>query len=330
MYDSPINWEEIKTFDDIKKLDKNLLYDESRIMLPSGMLKLNPNLSDTEIEDAMFWKTYSRGKILVTGEPGGGKGIFAHMVSWKMKHYLGKTVILDTRPRPCFGDYVPFSPDFLQEQILRMDLVEKGIGRETPDGKWIAFNPRTEDDQDKDRDNVRGEVFMRNAVMLLDEYGSKYMPRLQPTLRISQDLLKVDNFWRHMHLLTLGVGVSLDDFNYKAIDKSVWEARCVQMSPRAKLRSGYDVDDLIFSVYLSSVKVNQLSGAVETGNDTVRLWIFASEPQSCLPIIDCIECGGRGCEKCNHEGKRHACWCEIFNSENAQGWESSLSRRRKQ
>ncbi len=330
MADSPIDWEKIKTLDDIKKLDKNLLYDESRVMLPSGMMRLNPELTDDEIEDAMFWKSYSRGKILVTGEPGSGKGIFSHMVSYKMKYYFGKTVILDTRPRPCFGDYVPFSPDFLEEQILRMDLVEKGIGRETPEGKWIAFNPRTEEDQAQDRDNVRGEVFLRNSVMLLDEYGSKYMPRLNPTQRISKDLLNLDNFWRHMHLLTLGVGVSLDDFNYRAIDKSVWEARCVQMSSRAKVKSKYDVNDLIFSVYLSSVKVNQLTGGVETGNDTVRLWIFASEPQHCLPIITCPECAGHGCEKCNITGQRHAAWKDIYNTENAQGWESSLSRRRKQ
>lgn len=328
--DSPINWEEIKTFEDIKKLDQNLLYDESRVMLPSGMMRLNPDLTEEEIEDAMFWKSFSRGKILVTGEPGSGKGIFAHMLAYKMKYYFGKTAILDTRPRPSFGDYIPFSPDFLEEQIKRMQLMEAGIGKELPDGKWLAFNPRTEEDGILDRDNVRGEVFMRNSVMMLDEYGSKYMPRLKPNQRISQDLLNIDNFWRHMHLLTIGVGVSIDDFNYKAIDKSVWQASCVQSSARAKQRANLDVNDLIFSVNLSAIKVNELTGSVESTGNSVRLWIHGSQPQHCLPIIPCPECDRHGCAKCDSTGQRHAAWKDIYNTENVQGWDSSLSRRRKQ
>jgi hypothetical protein len=304
-----IDWTKIKSMEDVLALDENLLFDDSKALLPSDMLQLNTNLTEEEVEDAFFWKDYNRGKILITGEPGSGKGITAHMIAYKMKYYYGKTAIIDTRPRKKFGNYVPFSPDFLEEQIARMKLIEEGCGKVLNDGRWIAFEPRTEEDDNRNRDKVRGEVFMRNSVMLLDEYGNKYMPRLQPNIRISQDLLKLDNFWRHMHCLTLGVGVSLTDFNRKAIDKSVWEAKCVRMSNKWKIRNNTDINDIVIGVYLSAVKYNPATDDLTKASDVTGLVINASQPKNCL--------GG-------------LCWKDIFNTDNAQGFESSLSRRKKQ
>lgn len=313
MDESVIDWTKIKSLDDLNKLDDNLLYDESKALLPSDMLKLNPNLTEDEVEDAFFWKDYNRGKILITGEPGSGKGILSHMIAYKMKYYFGKTAIIDTRPRKVFGDYFPFSADFLEEQIIRMELLEKGIGRMLPDGKWVAFNPRTDEDNDKDRDNVRGEIFIRNAVQLLDEYGNKYMNRLQPNSRFSIDLLKIDNFWRHLHLLTLGVGVSLQDFNRKAIDKSVWGAQCVRMSTKWKMKADpeivQDINDIVIGVYLSPIKWNPDRDEVQQAGNIERLIINASKPQHMLNGL---------------------CWKDIYNTDNVQGFESSLSHRRKQ
>jgi hypothetical protein len=148
---------------------------------------------------------------------------------------------------------------------------------------------------------------MRNSVQLLDEYGNKYMPRLQPSLRIAQDLLKLDNFWRHLHMLTLGVGVSLNDFNRKAIDKSVWEAKCTQMSNRWKERNEIPLDQIIIGVYLQAVKWNPMTDELTSAGDIVKLIINASEPRHCL------------------NGKA---WKDIYNTDNAQGFESSLSRRK--
>lgn len=324
---STVDWTKIKSMDDVLKLDENLLYDESDTMLPQDLLQLNPNLTEDEVEDAFFWKDYNRGKILITGEPGSGKGITAHMIAFKMKYYFGKTAIIDTRPRKTFGNYIPFSFDFLQEQIERLSLVEAGHGIQQTDGKWIAFEPQSDEDKQLNRNRVRGEVFMRNSVMLLDEYGNKYMPRLQPNIRIAQDLLKLDNFWRHLHLLQLGVGVSLNDFNRKAIDKSVWHAKCVKMSNKWKVNNDIDANDIVIRVYLNAVKWNPNTDELQTAGAIESLTINASQPRHCLPVIDC-DC--KDGSKCENTGKRNASWCEIYNTDNSQGWESSLSHRRKQ
>jgi hypothetical protein len=307
MVSSDIDWTKIKDMEDVQNIPEHLLFDESQALLPSDMLQLNPHLTEEEIEDAFFWKDYNRGKILITGEPGSGKGITSHMIAYKMKHYFGKTAIIDTRPRKIFGAYVPFSADFLEEQIDRMSAVEKGCGRVLQDGRWLAFHERDDEDKENNRDRIRGEVLMRNSVVLLDEYGNKYMPRLQPNLRISQDLLKLDNFWRHLHMLTLGVGVSLDDFNRKAIDKSVWEAKCNRMSARWKDKNEIKEDDIVIGVYLQAVKWNPATDTLTSAGDTVKLIINASEPRHCL--------GGKS-------------WKDIYNTDNAQGFESSISRRK--
>lgn len=127
--DNYIDWSKISSLDDVQRLDRHILYDESKVRSksPLEILALKPDLTLEEREDAYFWKDFISGLMLVTGEKGGGKGIFIHMLAYKMRYYFDKIVISDTRPRESFGAYTPFSFPMLVEMLDRMDEVEKGI-----------------------------------------------------------------------------------------------------------------------------------------------------------------------------------------------------------
>ena len=311
-----INWSEIRTMQDILNLDKHLLFDDAEVMKPADMLRLNPSLTEEEIEDALFWKDYVRGLMLVTGEPGAGKGIFSHMLSYKMRYYFGKSVVLDTRPRESFGQYIPFSEDMLAEQVLRMSAIESGNGK-VIGNKWIAHvvkDIRVKNEEtgkwlrDKQTIEYDGEIFLRNSVVMLDEFGNKYMSRLSsPTLSIKQVLLKLFNFWRHMHCLMLGVGVSLEDFDRKSLDKAVWEARCVKV--HNALEHDDDPEAIIIGVYLTPIKYNPITDELTKAGSVVKVRINASEPRHML--------GGLA-------------WKDIYNTDNAQGFDLPSKMKRNQ
>lgn len=317
MSNNLIDWTQIKTIDDVLNIDKHLLFDDAEITRPIDMLKLNPNLTEEEIDDAFFWKDYTRGLMLVTGEPGNGKGIFSNMLSYKMRHYFNKIVCMDTRPRECFGNYVPFGEEMLAEQIERMAAIEKGNGIVTPDGRWIAHMHREERIISPETGKLTrelkvteydGDVFLRNSVINLDEFGNKYMSRLSsPTLSIKQVLLKLFNFWRHMQCLMLGVGVSLEDFDRKCLDKATWETRCVKVHYAVEHEE--DPDAIIIGIYITPIKYNPMQDELQRVGTTQMLRINASEPKHMLNGL---------------------CWKDIFNTENAQGFELPSKMRRKQ
>lgn len=353
-----IDWTRIKTIEDVLRLDEYLLFDESEVSQPSDMLKLNPNLTEEEMDDAFFWKDYSRGLMLVTGEPGNGKGIFSHMVSKKMGYYFDKVPIIDTRPRKSFGTYIPFSEDFLGEQVDRMSEMESNTPRpyivkglteidfQDEEGLWEEYKALPPLEQYKElqfrgivpREAVlqeynkrkneftatvefkpfvdnegkwitsRGEVFLRNSTLLMDEFGNKYMGRLSsPTLGIKQVLLKLFNFWRHMHCLMLGVGVDLEDFDRKCLPKATWEARCVYVRDADEQRD--NPETIIIGVYLTPIKFNPSTDELTRAGASTRLRINASEPKHMLDGL---------------------AWKDIYNTDNAQGFELPSKMRRRQ
>jgi hypothetical protein len=300
---SNIDWTRIHTARDLERIDEAILYDESQIRDPIDMRHLNPNLSEDEIEDAMFWKDFVNGIMLVTGDPGGGKGIFLHMLAYKMKYYFNKCPILDTRPRKVFGSYIPFSKEFLVEQIARMSAFETGTGEMEDNGKWFVWM------KDDEGEPSRREILLRNSTVGLDEYGNKYMPRKQSNLAISIDLLKLYDFRRHLQCLTLGVGVDINDFNRRALAKANWEARC-QFIDDAEEREE-DSDALIFGVTIKPVSYDESQDLLAKGKAIAKLRVNAREPRAML---------------------NGNCWKDIFNTQNAQGFDSAVAKqiRRKQ
>lgn len=346
MIQNEIDWSKIATVEDVLKLDKNLLYDTAPPK--DGKITIRRNLTEIEKEDAEYWKKYCAGVMLVTGEAGGGKGVYIHMVAKKLSYYFGKLVVTDTHPRELFGACIPFSFPMLVEQLDRLQEIESGTPRpyivqglmpcdfverddwktyrdDSVEGKVAEIKSRglvpsncvfKEYDYNRKQfvfipqfkpyiDSVtskwlssRGEVFLRNSVILLDEAGAKYIPKTKPNLSEAQIILNLCNFYRHLQCLIIAVSISVEDLNPKLLDKSLWEAKCVQMDNHA-YRYSDNQNDLIFKIYIDQIKYNPLTGTIQKAlGKTEILTINASEPREIL--------GGLG-------------WQDIFNTENAQG-----------
>ncbi len=318
-----IDWAKIRTLSDLSTVPEEELYDNSPD-LPNDY-QLMPGLTAEEIEDAMFWKDYLRGIMLVTGMPGMGKGMFAHMLAFKLKRYFGLTVVSDTKPRPLFGRYVPFSEPFLVDQLDRMWEVTTG---EIPTGKYIedravnyrrqGFTPKEAFEKAREEEDViphenphvasdgrwissRGEVFIKRAVWLLDEFGSKYMNRREPNAPLHRTLLfKVFPIWRHLESVIIGMATEMDDLDPRCQPKLTTEVRCNRMLVVN------DPSYLYFKMKLYPLRFISSMGELEYQGGAKIIELDGQKPRDCL--------GGKA-------------WKDIYNTKQAIGIEAPRSMR---
>lgn len=299
-----IDWTRIRTIDDLID-SENELFDEAPEFNPEDAYRLMPNLTDKEAENALFWRDFIRGIMLVTGDPGSGKDTFIHMLSYKLRKYFGRRIISDTRPRKPFGTYLLFSQEFLVDQLDRMDEVSTGVllppidGEEdkracpkphvTADGFWMS---------------TRGEVFLRKSVVVLNEF-TRYMNKREPHLPIKRQLLRLFDWWRHLQTLIVGVGVDRDDFDRRCFPKVTCEIRCMRLSPT----------NLEFGITIYPLRYIKAMGELQISGQRIKRIIDASEPREGTGI--CEELGQLG-------------WKDLFNTENAIGGKPIRSLRKKE
>lgn len=316
-----IDWAQIKTLDDLLKIDEDELYDSSPEYDADAAFTINPALTPDERKDAEFWDQFRRGVMLVTGPPGQGKDMFSHMLAYKFKRYFSMRAVVDTRPRKLFGTYIPFDKDFLVENLDRALEMERGVP------ELIAIPTKRERGQSEDefesyiewaeRENEklrafrpyitdeghwmtsRGEVFIRKAVMLLNEFGSKYMYKKEPNKPISRELLKMFTIWRHLQSLVIGIGTEREDFNRDCFPKVTAEVKMFRISKRR----------LLFGAMIYPLRYVGATGELMVAGKPVPLVIDGEKPQDCL--------GG-------------SAWKDIYNTDNAVAFEPAKSMRRKQ
>lgn len=216
----PIDWKTIKKPSDIDKIKKEDLFDEYDSYSGGSTPPINPKLPDDDIEAAFQWLTVIPdliGICLVIGEEGSGKTMLAHVLGYDSKYLFNKLVVLDRSPRPLFGRYVPFSTEFLQEQLARLDDMVTNNGRVMPDGRWVCS---------------RGDVLIRRATIVMDEFGSRWMSRLDsPMIEPKKSLLKLFPLNRHLQALFLGVGTQLNDFDRHCFPHVDYIIQCTRVDP---------------------------------------------------------------------------------------------------
>lgn len=188
-------------------LSEATLYDES----PSDNLyedRLRPDLSEWEIEDAMHKRRFIRGMMLITGDPGSGKGLFANTLAWKIKRYYeGRKALLDYKPRPLFGPYLPFDEEFLKGELSKMAELSKVRISEIP-------NNIDREDTEKIKDvsklanewvrSKRGGIYLSNSVLVLEEF-KRYLHNRRPMNPMGITIGHIITWWRHLDILIVGM-----------------------------------------------------------------------------------------------------------------------------
>lgn len=321
-----IDWSRIKTLDDIMAMGDEELFDFAPEYDADLSFKIVEELSPEDREDAEFWAQYRRGLMLLTGPPGQGKDMLAHMLGYKFKRYFGMRVISDTRPRKLFGAYIPFSGDFLVEQLDRAMEIATGHVKlhELP-----AKMPKTEEEVEYieylENENARlrkfvpyvtddgqwissrGEVFIRKAIWLLNEFGSRYMYKREPHQPIKRTLLKCFTIWRHLQSLIVGIGTERSDFDPSCFPKVTCEVKMQRLLTLGV--DGKPSNRLLFGAMLYPLRYVAATGELMMTGKAVPLLIDGDEPRQCL-------CG--------------YAWKDLFNTDNAVAFEPPKSMRRKQ
>lgn len=291
-----IDWNSIGTVDDLLKYETDL-FDEAPDVTEFQRNWVNPNLAPEEKEDAEYWSQFKRGIWLLMSPPGSGKNMLADMIAYKFKRYYGLTSVLDHRPRRLFGAYVPFSTHMLADQMERMTEVSTGVvklpllpkkkpknedeemalvaieaQREkikqlldngfkpyvTSDGKWISS---------------RGEVFLRNAVIVLDEFDTKFMYRRDTdTKPLKREILKLFSYWRHLNCIIIGLGTE-----FAQVDPGCFPKVTMKVITRV-----LDEKDLLFGIIMKPMRYVKEGNVLIQASKPIKFFLDGEKPREML------------------------------------------------
>lgn len=218
--------------DEIDNLDDNFdeepekrlcdLYDTTPECGENGLygFSLNDGLTAQEIELAKIYSPLSRGMMIVCGEPGMGKTVFAAHLAWQIRRmFKGKKALLDWRPRPLFdlgsesNRYVMFDDYFL---LSEMDKMAKEAGVKITDKDNDKDEARKEVTKEVAKHLIsKNKVLLQNGVWEMDEF-KRYMYNRRPTAKINMTTGMIISMWRHLDLLILGMCPNMDEIDYNA------------------------------------------------------------------------------------------------------------------
>jgi len=289
---SMVDWEGIKDRDKRWRIEKPHMFDE-----PPGELyscELNPELSESEIEDAIFWRKYMRGIWLITGPPGSGKDAIANMVAFKMKYYFGKTPLLDYKPCEPFGYYEFFDTRLLVDEVQKMAKAAKvGLHDSRNENEEAEF---IEDYAKKwALDNRK---LLRNSTLVLNEFP-RYMEKRHPNKPITIMLSHLFTIWRHLGILVIGIATKPDYLDQRAFKELSMEVRCTWLTTVQNM----------FLAILYPRKFIQSTGVTEIVGSPTPLIVDIAKPRDMLNGL---------------------AWKDLFNTENDIALDVPRSLRRAQ
>jgi hypothetical protein len=300
-----INLGRDKTIDDLERhlADISRYDDEAEYGDEVYDVRLNPNLTEDEVGDALFWARFMRGIMLVIGSAGAGKGLFANMLAWKLRYYFGKRVLMDYKPRKLFDEvckaggyppYIPFNTSVLVEQLGRMSevatvntrMAQSGVKYDEALGssvhEWVS---------------TKGRVFLKNSVLVLDEF-KRYVDKRRPFNPIGLTLYDVFDIWRHLDILIIGIAIDERELDQKrCIPKLTTIVRCTWLND-------YTVKKHNLAPYSAMVDITPVryvgiagEGVLDMSSPTIRRIVEGGKPRECLG------------------GKR---WVDIYNTKDAK------------
>lgn len=224
-----IDWAKIKKPSDIDKIPNEVLFDQYETYAGGNTPEIKEDLPDEDVEAALHWLELIPdliGVCLIIGEEGQGKTLLAHALAFDARYLFNKLAVLDRPPRKLFGRYVPFSIEFLKENLARLQDMADGNGYVAKDGRWMSS---------------RGQVFIRQAVIMMDEFGGRHMKRLNPPAEPKNSLISLLSLNRHLQALFLGVGTELNDFDRHCFPHVDYIIGCRRVDPPPYDREGNNI-----------------------------------------------------------------------------------------
>lgn len=157
-------------------------------------------------------KTLYRGIMLVTGKARSGKDLYGTSFSFLNKLYFGRPIMLDFKPRRLFGEYIPFNPAVLMNEINKMAKVSSLSHLVNIDESMSTEQEEAFDHASKDwlQDN---EIQFQNAILYLSEL-KRYCYNRNPHNRMNKFIGHLCDIHGHLNLLVLGTHI-----DYTEIDK---------------------------------------------------------------------------------------------------------------
>jgi hypothetical protein len=263
-----IDWTTIKNRADIGKIPDSVLFDQFETYAGGSAPDIREGLPDEDVEAAIEWLTAIPdliGVCLIIGEEGMGKSLMAYALAYDSKYLFNKLAVLDIAPRSLFGSYVPFSTEFLKEQLARLKDMSEGNGKTTKDGRWVSS---------------RGEVLIRQAVIMMDEFGGRHMSRLtSPMVEPKKSLLSLFSLNRHLQSLFLGVGTQLNDFDRHCFPHVDYIIGCTRVDPPPWDKEGSNIQIV---GRIQRVRYNRDRDEFMPIGEPTFIGIAASEPRDYL------------------------------------------------
>ena len=161
------------------------------------------------------------GMILVKGQPGCGKDVFANYLQYKLKQWFPwKRILRDEKPRRLFGEYDGlFNERVIVNDLAKMRNIAKGLKITEVDGAM----EEVADNWVKDA----GDVLLQNSVLYLTEYAERYCPCREPHRPMNKTMGAIQKMKRHLDLLIIATTQLVSELDKKtALPWIDWRVTC--------------------------------------------------------------------------------------------------------
>jgi hypothetical protein len=194
------------------------------------ILRAKPRFADEEddthdfpIRGDLTWRakklvdqlsTIARGFMLINGENGGGKDLFAVSTSAIFKYCFGRRVILDFLPCETFGEYVLLDVSTILEIVegIAKSYKVQGIEKSADSKELAQF---MQEAIVKWLLEGEGYDIFKGAVFYISEL-KKVAYNRNPMSRTNKFIGTLGTVWRHLDLLTMGTHVYENEIDVKA------------------------------------------------------------------------------------------------------------------
>ena len=260
IYDVPIREDIISNYMIVDSIEKQLIEETGEeptyedVASELGMTPEEVETIEYLYTDAKFWQPYTRGIIMINGEEGAGKDLLGNSLACRFRNYYGKTPILDSKPKPDFGFCIPYSLEFLVDQVKRINHITGSHSSALADGNsW--------DDPEK------GKIFLKGSTLLFSEFSNimHRMKQSSPKSRIMASILKQ---WRHIEYCMICC-----DADERSVDPNYFLPR-ITCRIHAVQHSKKDY----FAYHFHPVKSLTSSQALNVAGQRQKLYLVGNEP----------------------------------------------------